>query len=66
MRFAKWVFLLAGVSGILLAVPPYFLLFEPATTLNTGDVRNGGNDRAGHGRHHGHQDDQEGRSVGSP
>ena len=25
MRFAKWVFLLAGVSGILLAVPPYFL-----------------------------------------
>jgi hypothetical protein len=39
MRFAKWVFLLAGVSGILLAVPPYFLLFEPATTLNTGSVR---------------------------
>jgi hypothetical protein len=25
MRFAKWVFLLAGVSGILVAVPPYFL-----------------------------------------
>ena len=25
MRFVKWVFLLAGVSGILLAVPPYFL-----------------------------------------
>jgi hypothetical protein len=25
MRFAKWVFLLAGVSGILMAVPPYFL-----------------------------------------
>jgi hypothetical protein len=25
MRFAKWVFLLAGVSGILLIVPPYFL-----------------------------------------
>ena len=25
MRFAKWVFLLAGVSGILLVVPPYFL-----------------------------------------
>ena len=24
MRFAKWVFLLAGVSGILLVVPPYF------------------------------------------
>ena len=39
MRFATWVFLPAGVSGILLAVPPYFLLFEPATTLNTGDVR---------------------------
>ena len=25
MRFAKWVFLLAGVSGVLLIVPPYFL-----------------------------------------
>jgi hypothetical protein len=25
MRFAKWVFLLAGVSGILQVVPPYFL-----------------------------------------
>jgi hypothetical protein len=25
MRFAKWVFLLAGVSGIPLVVPPYFL-----------------------------------------
>ncbi|MCI0408989.1 MAG: hypothetical protein L0191_10570 [Acidobacteria bacterium] len=25
MRFAKWVFLVAGVSGILLVVPPYFL-----------------------------------------
>ena len=25
MRFAKWVFLLAGVSGALLVVPPYFL-----------------------------------------
>ena len=25
MRFAKWVFLLAGVSGILLVVPAYFL-----------------------------------------
>jgi hypothetical protein len=25
MRFAKWVFLLAGVSGILLVVPSYFL-----------------------------------------
>jgi hypothetical protein len=25
MRFAKWVFLLAGVSGIVLVVPPYFL-----------------------------------------
>jgi hypothetical protein len=25
MRFAKWVFLLAGVSGLLLVVPPYFL-----------------------------------------
>jgi hypothetical protein len=25
MRFAKWVFLLAGISGILILVPPYFL-----------------------------------------
>jgi uncharacterized NAD-dependent epimerase/dehydratase family protein len=25
MRLAKWVFLLAGVSGMLLVVPPYFL-----------------------------------------
>jgi hypothetical protein len=25
MRFAKWVFLLAGVLGILLVFPPYFL-----------------------------------------
>jgi hypothetical protein len=25
MRFAKWVFLLAGISGILLLLPPYFL-----------------------------------------
>jgi hypothetical protein len=25
MRFAKWVFLLAGISGILLVMPPYFL-----------------------------------------
>ncbi len=25
MRLAKWVFLLAGVSGILLTLPPYFL-----------------------------------------
>jgi hypothetical protein len=25
MRFARWVFLLAGVSGVLLVVPPYFL-----------------------------------------
>jgi hypothetical protein len=25
MRFAKWVFLLAGCSGVLLIVPPYFL-----------------------------------------
>ena len=25
MRFARWVFLLAGVSGALLVVPPYFL-----------------------------------------
>jgi len=25
MRFAKWVFLLAGISGILMLVPPYFL-----------------------------------------
>jgi hypothetical protein len=25
MRFARWVFLLAGVSGILMVLPPYFL-----------------------------------------
>jgi hypothetical protein len=25
MRFAKWVFLLAGVSGVLLVAPAYFL-----------------------------------------
>ena len=25
MRFGKWVFLLAGASGILMIVPPYFL-----------------------------------------
>jgi hypothetical protein len=25
MRFAKWVFLLAGISGVLMVVPPYFL-----------------------------------------
>ena len=25
MRFARWVFLVAGVSGVLLIVPPYFL-----------------------------------------
>jgi hypothetical protein len=25
MRFARWVFLLAGASGILMVVPPYFL-----------------------------------------
>lgn len=25
MRFAKWVFLLAGVSGLVMVVPPYFL-----------------------------------------
>jgi hypothetical protein len=25
MRLAKWVFLLAGVTGILMVVPPYFL-----------------------------------------
>jgi hypothetical protein len=25
MRFAKWVFLVAGVSGVLMVVPPYFL-----------------------------------------
>jgi hypothetical protein len=25
MRLAKWVFLVAGVSGILMVVPPYFL-----------------------------------------
>jgi len=25
MRFAKWVFLLAGITGIVMVVPPYFL-----------------------------------------
>jgi hypothetical protein len=25
MRFAKWVFLLAGASGVLMVIPPYFL-----------------------------------------
>jgi hypothetical protein len=25
MRFAKWVFLLAGIIGVLMLVPPYFL-----------------------------------------
>ena len=25
MRFAKWVFLLAGIIGILMVLPPYFL-----------------------------------------
>src|ERR1700733_11918406 len=25
MRFAKWVFLLAGISGVLMLIPPYFL-----------------------------------------
>jgi hypothetical protein len=25
MRFAKWVFLLAGISGILMVIPPFFL-----------------------------------------
>src|SRR5262245_59193240 len=25
MRFAKWVFMLAGVTGILMLIPPYFL-----------------------------------------
>ena len=25
MRFAKWVFLLSGLSGVLLLIPPYFL-----------------------------------------
>lgn len=25
MRFAKWVFLLSGISGVLLVVPPFFL-----------------------------------------
>jgi hypothetical protein len=25
MRFAKWVFLLAGITGILVIVPPFFL-----------------------------------------
>ena len=25
MRFAKWVFVLAGISGVLMVLPPYFL-----------------------------------------
>ena len=25
MRFARWVFLMAGVAGVLMVVPPYFL-----------------------------------------
>ena len=25
MRFAKWVFLLAGFTGVLMVIPPYFL-----------------------------------------
>lgn len=25
MRFAKWVFLVAGVSGLLMVTPPYFM-----------------------------------------
>jgi hypothetical protein len=25
MRFAKWVFLLAGITGVLMVIPPYFL-----------------------------------------
>jgi hypothetical protein len=25
MRFAKWVYLLAGISGVLMVIPPYFL-----------------------------------------
>jgi hypothetical protein len=25
MRFARWVFLLAGITGVLMVVPPYFL-----------------------------------------
>src|SRR5262245_45632234 len=25
MRFAKWVFLVAGITGILMVIPPYFL-----------------------------------------
>jgi hypothetical protein len=25
MRFAKWVFLLAGITGVLMVLPPYFL-----------------------------------------
>jgi hypothetical protein len=25
MRFAKWVFLLAGIRGVLVVIPPYFL-----------------------------------------
>jgi hypothetical protein len=38
MRFAKWVYLLAGVSGVLLVAPPFFLEqrtgqdFPPAIT----------------------------------
>jgi hypothetical protein len=25
MRFAKWVFFLAGITGVLMVIPPYFL-----------------------------------------
>ena len=25
MRYAKWVFLLAGITGVLMVIPPYFL-----------------------------------------
>jgi hypothetical protein len=25
MRFAKWVFFLAGISGVMLVIPPFFL-----------------------------------------
>lgn len=25
MRFAKWVFLLAGVSGVIMIIPPFFI-----------------------------------------
>jgi hypothetical protein len=25
MRFARWVFVLAGISGVLMVIPPYFL-----------------------------------------